>query len=374
MSNTTEKPGQGATVADQAQNCRPAPKWAALVNDQVVPMPQRHVKASVIREQGGVPYEHILLRDHNSPHDPVIPENSMVDLAEGNVFYSEPACDVKSRPPCDAPPKLAYAVDDRWEVVIRPGQTGRTVRDLFRLPAEVELLRDYESPLDQIVGDDDAANFGDGPVFRTRKRHEQLMITVNKKRFTIADGVKPQMTGREIASLVFPDPDRTSVFKVEGETDKPIGLDEKIKIANHDDFKVIRNDVVAGFQATRVEREVTLLRDGGAGVTLLTSPVAAVIYHDVPTRNGLPVAKTDVLVKIPGGYPASFLDNAYLPAGSPLLGKVPGAVQGTETLGAQSWRLISIHPHHPKGTAWNKDRHGLHTYYDEILSWLNKRP
>ncbi len=359
--------------ADQAPGCRPAPKWVAVVNDQLIPMPQRHVKASVIREQGGVSHDHVLVRDHNSPNDTVIPENAMVDLADGNVFYSEPACDVKSRPKCAEPPKLAYAVDDRWEIVIRPAQTGHTVRDLFGLPADVELLRDYESPSDQIVGDD-AANFGDGPVFRTRKRHDLLTIIVNKKPFTTADGVKPEMTGREIATLVFPDPNRTAVFKVEGNTDKPIGLDDKIKIVNCDEFKVIRHDVVAGFQATRVERELAVLRAGGAAVTLLSGPIAAVIYHDVPAREGLPVTKTDVLVKLPGGYPGTFLDNAYLPAGSPLLGKVPGAVQGGENIGDQSWRLISIHPHHPNGTAWNKDRHGLHTYYDEILSWLNKRP
>ncbi len=372
MTETTHQSGQGTALAGQALQSRLAPKWTALVNDTLVPMPQRHVKVSVIRAQSSVPEGHVLLRDHNSPHDPVMPENGTVDLAEGNVFYSAPACDLKPRPPCGSQAKLAYAVDDCWEVVIRPTQTGRTIRDEFDLADDLELLRDFESPQDQPIGDGDPANFGDGPVFRTRKRQCLLRIIVNKKPFTTADGVKPDMKGREIAALVFPDPDRTCVFKVESDADKPVGLDEVVKIKNGDEFKVIRNDVVAGFQASRVDRELAVLRTGGANVTLVAEPTAAVVYQAVPTRPGHPVRNTDVLVKIPGGYPASFLDGAFLPEGSPLLGKVPGAVQGVESIGGRQWRLISIHPHHPNGSTWNKDRNGLHSYYDEILSWLHK--
>lgn len=364
--------GHGQSVAEQAPQYHPAPKWMALVNDTPIPMPQQRVKPSVIRAQASVPESHVLLRDHNSPHDPVMLESGTADLAEGNVFYSAPACDLKPRPPCESPAKLAYTVDDRWEVVIRPSQTGRTIRDEFDLPDDLELLRDYESPQDQPIGDDDSANFGDGPVFRTRKRQCQLRIIVNRKQFTTADGVKPEMKGREIAALVFPDPDRTCVFKVGPDADQPIGLEETVKIKNGDEFKVVRNDVVAGFQPSRVERELAKLREGGAEVTLVTEPTAAVVFHAVPTRAGHPVRNTDVLVKIPGGYPASFLDGAFLPEGSPLLGRVPGAVQGAETIGGRQWRLISIHPYQPNGTAWNKDSHGLHSYYDEVLSWLYK--
>src|SRR6266498_3438605 len=101
-----------------------SPKWAALINDTLVPIPERDVHAAVLRQQGAIPDEHALIRDHNSEDDPIIAADGMIKLDEGNVFYSVPACDAKPRSTCNAPPKLAYAVDDHWEVVIRPDQTG----------------------------------------------------------------------------------------------------------------------------------------------------------------------------------------------------------------------------------------------------------
>jgi hypothetical protein len=130
--------------------------------------------------------------------------------------------------------------------------------------------------------------------------------------------------------------------------------------------------VNAGFQSSRIEREIAQLRENGVNVTLLTEPVPAVVYSGVPTKPGHPAGSSDVLVKVPGGYPAAFIDNAFLPEGSPLLGRVPGGVQGAETFGGRVWRQISIHPYSGNGAAWNKDRYGFHTYYDEILSWLYK--
>lgn len=153
-----------------ASDSRPAPKWAAVVNDTLIPMPGQHVRAAAIREQAGIPEGHVLLRDHDNDHDPIMPNDGMIDLAEGNVFYSEPKTDVDlSRPACTAPPKLAYAVNDVWEEVIRRAQTGLTLRDLFGLAADVELLRDRRSPDDEVVGDRDDASFDHGCVFKTRK-------------------------------------------------------------------------------------------------------------------------------------------------------------------------------------------------------------
>jgi len=34
---------------------------------------------------------------------------------------------------------------------------------------------------------------------------------------------------------------------------------------------------------------------------------------------------------------------------------------------------VSYHPHNGGGgPPWNKDRHGLQTYYTEILSWIQR--
>ncbi|MGC3971630.1 MAG: hypothetical protein QM775_31080 [Pirellulales bacterium] len=53
------------------------------------------------------------------------------------------------------------------------------MRGLFDLKPNVELLRDYESPIDDEIGDAEEIEFRDGPVFRTEKR--SITITVNNK-------------------------------------------------------------------------------------------------------------------------------------------------------------------------------------------------
>jgi hypothetical protein len=113
-----------------------------------------------------------------------MPKDGMIDLAEGNVFYSEEKTDADARPTaCAAPAKLAYAVNDVWEEVIHRKQTGQTLRDLFGLAADVELLRDRRSPDDEIIGDHDDASYEHGCVFRTRKtaappQHEPKLVDV----------------------------------------------------------------------------------------------------------------------------------------------------------------------------------------------------
>ena len=95
------------------QNCVQPAKWAALVDDKVIPMPQREVKVTVIKEQACVSDGKTLIRDHNSPHDRVVADNEIIDLAQGNVFYSLSGCEVQPRPACSEPAKLALFVDDR---------------------------------------------------------------------------------------------------------------------------------------------------------------------------------------------------------------------------------------------------------------------
>jgi hypothetical protein len=52
------------------------PKWAALVDDEVIPMPQQKVKARVIRAQASVT-NGLLVRDHNSPADVILRDGKM---------------------------------------------------------------------------------------------------------------------------------------------------------------------------------------------------------------------------------------------------------------------------------------------------------
>lgn len=374
MTNAPKGMSQAEVSAEQSQNCRPAPKWAALVDDEPIPMPQRHVKVAVIKAQAEILPGFALVRDYDSPHDTALPDDEIVDLAKGNVFFRLETCNAKPHGHCDAPPKLAIFVDDRPEVTINPNQTGKTIRELFDLKDDVNLVRDYESPHDESIGLEDAAPFDKGPVFYTRRQHAQLAIIVNNKRFTEAEGVKHRMTGRQIAALVSDNPDRTEVFRVKKGESEPVPLDKEIHIENCDEFRVIRNNVAGGFEPSRIQRELETLRNGGCRADFIEQPFPAVIYRDVPTRPGykhLPM--TDVLVTVPGGYPGQPLDGAHLPEGSPLLGRVAGSPQGVVVADGRRWQLVSYHPHNGGGgPRWNKDRHGLHTYIDEILCWLHR--
>jgi len=371
--------GHGDAVAEHAQNFSPAPKWAALVDDEPIPMPRQLVKVAVIMAQAEIPPDFVLLRDYDSPDDTVLADDETVDLAHGNVFYRLPVCDAKTHGHCDAPPKLALFVDDRPEVTINAHQSGKTIRELFGFKDDVSLYRDYESPLDQSIGLEEAAPFDKGPVFYTRRQHTQLAIIVNNKRFTEAEGVKHRMTGLQIATLVSETPRNTEVFKLpkKGEQGEPeqVPLDKEICIENGDEFRVVRNNVAGGFiEPSRIDRELERLKQGGCRVDFIQQPFPAVIYRDVPTRPGYRhIQMTDVLVIVPGGYPGQPLDGAHLPEGSPLLGRVAGSPQGLVVADGRRWQLVSYHPHNGGGASpWNKDKHGLHTYFDEVLCWIHR--
>ena len=66
------------------------------------------------------------------------------------------------------------------------------------------------------------------------------------------------------------------------------------------------------------------------------------------------------------------LDWAYLPEGSPLIGKLKGKLQEHRIRAdGRVWVQISYHPHgNGGGGPWNAARHGFHTYLGELLSWL----
>jgi hypothetical protein len=356
-------PGAGA--------CHRAAKWAAVVEDVLVPMPQRRVPVSVLAAQSSTLPGFVLVRDHNSPDDYVLPEDGEVDLAEGNVFYRLERCSVEARGECRERAKLAFVVDDRFEVTVRPDQTGRTLRELFSLPPHTQLFRDTEGPDDDEISAEAGVRFEDGPVFYSRHAPAELKITVNSRVFTEHTGVKPEMTGQEIAALVYPEnPADTRVFFV-SDGNREITLTQTIHIHGCEVFEVVRKEVTGGFEQARLDRELAELRAGGLVVTLVPAP-GAVVYHNLRTGPGAPVEVTDVLVPVPGGYPAQMIDWAYLPDGSPLIGRVKGSPQDQRLAAlGKTWRQISYHPHSGGGAPkWNPSVHGFHTYLAEVLSWL----
>jgi hypothetical protein len=127
----------------------------------------------------------------------------------------------------------------------------------------------------------------------------------------------------------------------------------------------------------RIERELLCLRAGSQSAELFSAGRPVVLYRDVPTAGvplGLP-AITDVVVPVPAGYPASPIDLAGLPIGSPFLKCVRGGQnsQGVVRVDGRDWQLASYHPHaNGGGPPWDQARHGFHTYMDHLIAWLHK--
>lgn len=129
----------------------------------------------------------------------------------------------------------------------------------------------------------------------------------------------------------------------------------------------------------RIDRELALLLDGGqiAEFVIAADNRECVRYRDVPTageRLGLPPL-TDVVVPVPSGYPASLIDLAALPVGSPFINLVKGGSnsQGIISACGCDWQLGSYHPHQGGGgPPWDQTEHGFHTYIDHLIAWLDR--
>jgi hypothetical protein len=211
MNEQLKQVGHGTAVAEHAQNCSPAPKWAALVDDEPIPMPRQLVTVAVIKAQAEIPPDFVLARDYDSPDDVVLADDETVDLSKGNIFYRLAKCEAKPSGHCAAPPKLALFVDDRPEITINPQQTGKTIRELFGLKDDVNLVRDLESPDDEPVALEDAAPFGKGPVFYTRRKHTQITIIVNGREKTVSGRT---ISYEQVVRLAFDASDPDTIYTV----------------------------------------------------------------------------------------------------------------------------------------------------------------
>ena len=211
MSREAIQEGHGKPVAEHATVCSSAPKWAALINDTFVPAPKREVRASVLLAQAGAKPGHVLVRDHGGEQDVTIAEEEVVNLEHGNVFYTVPDCDAPKKCHCTKPPKLALFVDDRPEITLNPNQTGKTIRELFSLKADVILVRDHESAEDEPVALEDAAPFSKGPVFYTRRQHTQITIIVNGREKTVSGRT---ISYEQVVRLAFDSIDANTIYTV----------------------------------------------------------------------------------------------------------------------------------------------------------------
>ena len=231
-----------------AETCEVSAKWAAVVDDVIVPMPQRVVEVAVLTAQSGAPPESVLVRDHNSPNDFVLPDDGRIDLAQGNVFYRLDRCEVRPRDECKAAAMLAFVANDRAEITVYPDQTGRSIRELFSLPTNSRLFREMQSAQDQVVSCEAIVRFEDGPVFCSRDVDAELKITVNARIFSESDGVRAEMTGLQIAALVYPENSADTRVWFVSDGNREVELTETVFIHECDVFEVVRKQVTGGFR------------------------------------------------------------------------------------------------------------------------------
>src|SRR4051812_25087550 len=119
MKTQDKQSGRGIAAAEQTQSVA---QWNALIDDTLVPAPQRIVRASVLLEQAGVSPDKVLVRDHGGEENIAFGRDELIDLARGNVFYIVDACDAPPKRQCTKPAKLALFVDDRAEITLNPNQ------------------------------------------------------------------------------------------------------------------------------------------------------------------------------------------------------------------------------------------------------------
>jgi Multiubiquitin len=82
----------------------------------------------------------------------------------------------------------------------------------------------------------------------TQEQHEKrehLHIFVNRRKFEEGDGVRPEMTGAEIAALVGVPADN-AVIREESPEKREIAVDQKVHIKNGEHFLVTRKKVEGG--------------------------------------------------------------------------------------------------------------------------------
>jgi hypothetical protein len=191
--SSSEQQGRGAAGAEQAQNCSPAPKWAAVIGDRLFPMPRRKLTARDMLDQAGIGRDFVLVRDQETRNDLSFAEDAVVDLSEGNVFRAVTLCEPRPVLPCTGAAKLAFVCDDDWEITLTSTQTGHSLKRLLGLPDDAELLRDFESPNDHPVCNEERIAFTEGCVFTSRRVTLMVKVNNNDVRFT-----KRRVTGLEI--------------------------------------------------------------------------------------------------------------------------------------------------------------------------------
>lgn len=365
-----------------------SPRWAALVDDQIVPMPRHDVTGLLIREQAAVPADRMLVRDRQSPEDEYVADDESIDLRKGNVFRLVARCDVPPACAKTAPPKLAFFVDDCFEIVTNPDQTEASLRRLFNLPPKVDLLRDMESPNDHPLAEGEHFRFADGPVFVScvvLEKHccgeegpphaKRYIIRVDKVRVVID---KPKIKGREILERAKFDPAKTLLNQRIGKRFVPVGLDDIVDLTacGVERFTTLPNEQGEGRPMMRdflLPEEHSEMLDAARlrWETVSNKGVKWLIIRGIPLPQAFVQEPTDVACQIPDGYPTTSLDMAFFsPAVRRKDGKSISRTEASAEIQGRSWQRWSRH--YTTENPWKPGEYNVMTHYLLCLAWLDR--
>jgi len=184
-------------------------RWFALVDDTIVTTPRQVIPVSLLKGLAKVPEGKPIFRDHNTPYDPEVTENQDIDLSEGNVFHTRASNREDCKGPLKAEPKIALVLDDHFEMISKHEFSPRFLRQLFGQEENVEILRDFESPNDDPIDDEESLLFIDGPVFISRAKPTEFKIILNGRPKVVSSR---SLSYQEVIQLAFgtADLDRTA--------------------------------------------------------------------------------------------------------------------------------------------------------------------
>lgn len=371
------------------QNCTLASKWAAKVNDSPVFFPRESITVEVLKEQAGIPLDHILIRDHDTAVDVELKNGRSLNLAEGNVFYTRENCSYTPKEGYLGKAKLAWFIDDCMVVSTVSEQSESTLKGLFDLDKRIQLLRDNRSPNDTPFNDEDVIRFIDGPVLITQfdlMKHcecnepsptvRTYRIKVQETKYTVNS---PQLTGSEILKLSGHDPKSYMLNQRINRRFEPVGLDDVVDFTQCgiERFTTLPNEQTEGEESCirqfdLPEEDQELLNNSGMKwETMSDANSRWLIIHDITLPDIYEQNKTSMAILIPSGYPTAALDMAYFyPFVSRVDSKLIPQTQASVLIEGNRWQRWSRH--YTAANPWKASEYNVFTHFLIALSWLER--
>ena len=134
---------------------------------------------------------------------------------------------------------------------VKPRMTGGEIALLVDVPPDDAVIQLDRRGEKRKIGEREGVEIERDDHFSVTRRSEvgkDLIIYVNRRKFDEGDGVRPQMTGGQIALLVDVPPDNAVVRLDRQDEKREIGKDEQIEVKHDDHFLVTRKVVEGGCQ------------------------------------------------------------------------------------------------------------------------------